>query len=152
MGNEVFKPKPGQIDYTNIKRAPVINCIVKYKDKILIVQRSSGMKFYPNCWNGVSGFLDDNRGINQKVEDELKEEVGIEKDKIISIIQGKVFDQDAPEYNKIWIVYPVLIEVNSDQVKLDWEAQNYQWIKAEETKNFKLMPGFNRVLKALKLE
>lgn len=25
-----FKPKPGQVDYTNTKRAPVINCVVKY--------------------------------------------------------------------------------------------------------------------------
>jgi len=51
-----FKPKPGQIDYTNIRVAPVINCVVQYQDKILIVRRNLKMKFYPGYWNGISGF------------------------------------------------------------------------------------------------
>ncbi|MCG2693290.1 hypothetical protein L6279_04270 [Candidatus Parcubacteria bacterium] len=38
-----FIPKPGQIDYTRKKSAPVINCVVKYQDKVLILKRSKKM-------------------------------------------------------------------------------------------------------------
>ena len=62
-----FKAKPGQVDYTNIHWAPVINCVLRYKDKILTVQRSKNLNFYPGYWTGISGFLDDNKGLNEKV-------------------------------------------------------------------------------------
>ena len=37
---ELFKPKPGQTDFTNIRWAPVINCVLKYENKILVVKRN----------------------------------------------------------------------------------------------------------------
>jgi len=144
-----FKAKVGQIDYTNIQRAPVINCLVKYNGKILIVQRNSSMKFYPDHWNGISGFLDDKKTIEQKVNEELREEIGIEENDIITIKKGEVFEQDEPRYNKTWIVHPVLVEINTNKIKLDWEAQNFKWIEPGEIKDFKLVPGFGRVLEIL---
>ena len=141
-----FQPKPGQIDYTNIRRAPVINCVVKYKDKILIVKRSAKLNFYPNYWNGISGFLDDNKTIEEKAREEVKEELGIVEEDIIYISQGDIFKQEEPKYNKTWIVHHVLVEVKYDKIKLDWEAQEYRWILPEEAKNFDLLPGFEKVL------
>lgn len=141
-----FIPKPGQVDYSNERWAPVINCIVKYGDKILIVERSKDLNFYPRYWNGVSGFLDDDRSLEQKVKNELREELGVSEDKVLSIKLGEIFHQEEPQYEKTWIVHPVLVEVNTDQVKLDWEAENYRWINVEEVKNFKLLPGFDRVI------
>lgn len=153
MGNKEikFRPKPGQVDYTNVRWTPVINCVVKYRDKILIVQRNANMRFYPEYWNGISGFLDDNRSIKEKAKDELKEELGIDGDNITSIRLGEIFHQKAPEYNKTWIVHPVLIEVGIDRVVLDWEAHDYKWIEIGEAKNFKLLPGFDKVLEKLSL-
>ncbi|MBI3459077.1 NUDIX domain-containing protein [Candidatus Azambacteria bacterium] len=143
-----FKPKDGQVDYTNIRYAPVINCIVRYGSKILIVQRSASMRLYPNLWNGISGFLDDKRDIEEKVKEELLEELSIENNNIISIIRGPIHDLEAPEYGKTWIVHSILVEVKTDKIKLDWEAQDYRWIEIEEAKNFNLFPGFDKVLTA----
>jgi len=42
-----FIPKSGQVDYTNIRYAPTINCIVKYQDEFLLVERSLDSNFYP---------------------------------------------------------------------------------------------------------
>ena len=123
----------------------MINCVVKFGDKILIVERSKDLNFYPGYWNGISGFLDD-RILEQKVKDELREELGINEDKVLSIRLGEIFHQEEPEYKKTWIVHPVLVEVNTNEVKLDWEAQNYKWIKTEEAKSFKLLPGFDKVI------
>jgi len=144
-----FKPKDGQVDFTNIRYAPVINCVVRHNDKILIVQRNSKMRLYPNFWNGISGFLDDGRRIEEKVKDELREELGIEANDIVSIHRGPVFDQEEEKYNKTWIVHPILVDVKVDKIKLDWEAQNHKWIKVEDAKTFDLLPGFDRVLASL---
>ncbi|MFA6145809.1 MAG: NUDIX domain-containing protein [Patescibacteria group bacterium] len=146
---EKFKPKPGQIDYTKARWAPVINCVIKYKNKFLLVQRSEKLNFYPGYWNGISGFLDDNKTLAEKVEEELREELGINKKDILQIRLGEVFDQDEPKYRKTWIVHPVLVKVKIDKIKLDWEARNYKWVDLQEVNKLKLLPGFNMVLEKL---
>ena len=114
-----FKPKPGQIDFTHARWAPVINCILKFQEKILVVQRSKELNFYPGYWNGISGFLDDQRSLKEKVIDEIGEELGLPKNKIKSIKFGEIFDQEAPKYKKTWIVHPVLVEISTNKIKLD---------------------------------
>lgn len=146
MKKTKFKLKPGQVDYTNTRWAPVMNCVVKYGDKILVVQRSKELNFYPGYWNGISGFLDDKRSFEQKVKDELREELGIPSKEVKKIRLGEIFHQEAPKYKKTWIVHPVLVEVSTDKIKLDWEARNYKWIKVNEAKKLKLLPGFDQVL------
>jgi isopentenyldiphosphate isomerase len=149
MKKFIFKPKAGQTDYTNIRWAPVINCVLKYKDRILVVQRSEKLNFYPGYWNGISGFLDDQRDLMEKVSDELNEELGIPKTKIKKIRLGEIFDQNEPKYNKTWIVHPVLVNVSTDKVKIDWEAKNYRWLTLREVRKLKLLPGFDKVIKHL---
>ena len=144
-----FKPKPGQIDYTNARWAPVMNCVVVYKNKFLVVQRSRKLNFYPGYWNGISGFLDDQKSLTKKVVDELKEELSISKSNIKRIRLGEIFDQEELKYKKTWIVHPVLVEVKTDAVKLDWEARDYKWVTLREVKRLKLLPGFGEVLKRL---
>lgn len=147
----MFKPKPGQVDFTSARWAPVMNCVLKYKDKLLVVQRSKNLNFYPGYWNGVSGFLDDQRSLREKVADELREELGLSKNNIKQIRLGEIFDQEEPKYKKTWIVHPVAVEVKTDKVKLDWEARNYRWITLKEAQSLKLLPGFDEVLKRLSL-
>lgn len=141
-----FKPKSGQVDFTHIRWAPVINCILKYKDKILLVQRNENMRFYPSYWNGLSGFLDDDKSLEEKVLQELKEEAGLEKRNIISIKYGNIFDQDDLGLKKTWIVHPVLIMINTDKINLDWEARKFQWMDIEEVYKLDLLPGCDKVL------
>lgn len=147
MKEPKFKPKLGQVDFTDIRWAPVINCVLKYGDKFLVVQRSKDLNLYPGYWNGISGFIDDKRSFMQKVKDEIREETGISGKNIKSIKLGEIFHQESPKYRKIWIVHPVLAEVKTEKIKLDWEAKNYKWIKISEAKKLKLLPGFSEVLK-----
>jgi isopentenyldiphosphate isomerase len=146
-----FKPKPGQIDYTKARWVPVINCVLNYKGKILIVQRSENSNFYLNYWNGISGFLDDKKSLEQKVKEELKEELGISEKEIKSIQLGEIFHQEALQYKKTWIVHPVLVKVRTDKIKLNWEAKDYKWIRLRDAKKLKLLPGFEKVLEKISL-
>lgn len=144
-----FQPKPGQVDFTSIRWTPVINCVLRYEGKLLVVQRSEKLNFYPGYWNGISGFLDDDRSLEEKVRDEIKEETGLQSKNIKEIKLGEIFDQEETKYKKTWIVHPVLVDVGSSKIKLDWESRCYKWCDYEELKKLKLLPGFEKVLEKL---
>lgn len=146
MTEKVFVPRRGQTDFTNIRWAPVINCVVEYQGKILLVQRSTDLRLYPGFWNGISGFLDDQKSLEEKVYEEVGEELGITKEQILSIDVGAIFDQDEPQYHKTWIVHPVLVRITTDKIQTDWEAEKSIWTTIEEAKETKLLPGFEKVL------
>lgn len=130
-----FKTRKGQTDYTNIHWAPVINCILFNGRQILLVKRSSRLNFYPGYWNGISGFLDDSDTLKDKVLIELKEELNINKRSVKKIKLGRIFHQTEKKYNKTWIVHPILVEVGSVRIDIDWEADRFGWFEIAETKN-----------------
>lgn len=143
-----FKPRPGQVGFTYAKSAPVINCIVQYGDKILLVRRSDKVNFYPGLWNGISGFLDEpNKTVADKVHEELREELGIFDHDILSVEEGDVIEREDPKYGKTWIISPILVKVGTNVVRLDWEAEKYAWIDLSELQNYALLPGFEDVVK-----
>ncbi|USN87587.1 MAG: NUDIX domain-containing protein [Candidatus Nomurabacteria bacterium] len=144
-----FIPKPGQVDFTNIRWAPVVNCVVEYEGSFLLVKRSQELRLYPNFWNGISGFLDDDQCLEEKVRNEIKEELGLDENDVLEIRLGQIFDQDEPKYKKTWIVHPVHVKVKTDKITLDWEAANYKWLEFSEIKDLDLLPGFDLVLKSL---
>ena len=149
MKPEKFTPAPGQVDFTHVRWAPVVNCVLCHEDKILLVKRSHNLRLYPDYWNGISGFLDDDKNLTEKVHQEVREETGLTTEHIVAIKPGTIFDQEEPKYGKTWIVHPVLVEVNTNKIKLDWEAADYQWVTPTEATKLKLLPGFGRVLRKL---
>ena len=68
---------------------------------------------------------------------------------MISVTQGEVFEYDDPRYNKTWIIHPVLVDVKTDAIRLDWEAKDSRWVTLEEVKEYNVLPGFERVLSTL---
>ena len=104
------------------------------------------MRLYSGCWNGVSGFLDDARSIEEKVTQELGEELGIAPEGIGSIERGQVLPQEAPEYRKTWFGVPVLARVGVTDFKLDWEAKRAKWHAPDEIGKLGLLPGFDMVI------
>ncbi len=146
MSEKRFVPQPGQVDFTNIRFAPVINCVVMFQGKILLVKRSETLNFYPGYWNGISGFLDDQKDFDEKVREEIHEELGLESSHIQTIQHGQIFHQDEPKYNKTWIVHPVLVSIDTDRINTDWESQSLSWVAPSQARKMKLLPGFEKVL------
>lgn len=141
-----FEPKEGQVDFSNARYCPVINCVVEHEGKLLLVKRSKGLRLYPGYWNGISGFLDDDKSIEDKVKEELIEELGLKADQIQSIKQGPVLVQEDTSINKTWIVFPIHVLISTDKFKLDQEASEAKWLTLEEARKQKLLPGFDEVL------
>jgi NADH pyrophosphatase NudC (nudix superfamily) len=149
MAEEKFVPKDDQIDFTNARYCPVINCVIEHDGKILLVKRSKNLRFYPEYWNGISGFLDDSKSIEEKVQEELREELNIESDKIQKISGGPILVQEALDYKKTWIVFPAHVIISTDKYKLDREASEAKWLAFSEVRSKKLLPGFDEVLSSI---
>jgi isopentenyldiphosphate isomerase len=149
---EFYKKLPkfpdGRIDYSNSDTAPVVTVFLKYKDKILLLKRSEKVLTYKGKWNAIAGYLDDLKPIQEKVKEEIKEELGIEKDIVSSVFIGESYKFRDEKINKTWIVFPVMVELkNEPKVKLDWEHTESRWIKPEELASFNTIPHFNQSLK-----
>lgn len=138
----------GRINYSNSDAAPVITVFLKYKDKILLMKRSNRVLTYKGKWNTVAGYLDELRPINEKIEEEIEEESGIEEDNISSISIGESYKFTDNKIDKTWIVFPSLVELkNEPEIKLNWEHTEYKWLKPEELENFDIVSNLKKSLK-----
>lgn len=146
MAEPTFVPKPGQVDFTHIRYAPVLNVIVVHNGNVLMVRRAPDLKFYPSYWHCIAGFLDDDQSIEEKVAEELREELGWQSDDFEVVRRGQVRIDESPKYHKTYIVVPVLVEAKSNAVRLDWEASEAKWFAPERIKELKLLPDFLEVL------
>jgi 8-oxo-dGTP diphosphatase len=142
----MFVPRPGQVDYTHIRYAPVLNAAVVCRGKVLLLQRSSGMHSYPNHWCGISGYLDDDQSVEDKARQEMLEEVGVTGDSILSMQRGTVLLQEAPDHRKSWLVVPILVHVSNRRYRLNWESQVAGWFGMTQAMSLPLLPGFEAVI------
>jgi len=149
MTKPAFIPADGQVDYTNIRYCPVVHCIVRHGGRILMLQRSPDMTIHPGYWCGVTGFLDDQAGVEDKARQEVAEELGLRLAAITNLHVGPVFVSDDPRLGKTWIVFPVLVDINTAKVKTDWEAAAHKWLPLDKIEALPLLPGFKKVLDAL---
>lgn len=72
-------------DYSHAKSAPVIIIFVKYRDKFLLVKRSTKMLTYQGLWSCLAGFVDDDKTMEEKVKFEIEEELGLNQSDIKEI-------------------------------------------------------------------
>jgi isopentenyldiphosphate isomerase len=135
------KFEDGRIDYRNSAKAPVVTVFVKYNNKILLLKRSSNVNDYPRKWNAVTGFMDELIAVEEKILQELNEELGIGKDSINSIRVGKPYEVKDSDINKIWIVNPAIVELSKvPEIKLNFEHTDFKWIRKEELNFFNTVP------------
>ena len=141
MTQPKFIPKPGQVDYTNIRYVPTVNSIVTHDGKILCVKRSPDLRLFPNYWDWVCGFLDDNKSIEDKAREELSEELGLTDKDIVSFKRGEPILEETPQYHKTWFIIPLLVEVRTEAYTLLEEASEAGWFEPQELKKLNLVPG-----------
>ncbi len=137
-------------DFTNAKVAPVLICFVCYKDKFLILKRSDKVLAYKNLWSTLAGFIDDEKSLDNKVVEEITEELGLDKKDIKEIIQGEVYTYKDKKLGRDWIRHLVIARIANPNIKLNWEHTDYKWITPDEIDRYQLTPGFDENLKRIK--
>lgn len=59
-----------------------------------------------------------------------------------------IFNQQAPDMLKTWVVHAVKVEIKTDQITLDEEASEYEWIDIKHglRDDNNMLPGFVDVM------
>lgn len=150
FAKKLSKFPDGRIDYSESDTAPVVTIFIKYKNKILLLKRSNKVRAYQNKWNTVAGYLDELKPIRDKALEEIKEELGIDKNNVSKIYFGEPYRFTDNEVAKTWIVHPILVELkNKPEIKLNWEHTEYKWIEPEKIKFFDIVPKLKESLKRI---
>jgi ADP-ribose pyrophosphatase YjhB (NUDIX family) len=142
-----FVAEPGQVDFTNIRYAPVLDVVVVRENKVLLAKRSANRNLYPNYWSTIAGFLDDDKSIEDKAYEELREELGMQESDVVSLKRGSVILREDPKYHKTWFIMTMLAHVKTDAFTLDWEASEARWFELPEIAKLDLLPGTLEVIR-----
>ena len=138
----------GRVDYTTSHEAPVLSIFIVFKDELLILKRSQKVLAYKGKWNVVGGYIDEEVELQDKVLEELREELNIKKDIIQNIKFGK--PKTVRDKDRLWHVHPVLVQLkNKPKIELDFEHTEFKWIKKESLKDFDTVPGIEKEFIAL---
>ncbi|HIH23717.1 TPA: NUDIX domain-containing protein [Candidatus Woesearchaeota archaeon] len=135
----------GRIDYTGARIAPVLNCYIRHDDRLLVLKRSDKVSFLKGRWHVIAGYLDEIKTVEDKAIEELGEETGILRAHVSSVQLHEPYV--AHSHNTDWEVYPVLIDVRTADVTLDWEHSEYAWIRADEIDAYGMEPNIARYAK-----
>ena len=141
----------GRINFTGIKKAPVLNVVVCYEGEILIVKRSDKVSAYRGLWNGISGFIDEPKSIEDFALQEISEELSLKKSMVQSVRAAEPYEVSDEGIDRIWVVYPVLAQLKAKpRIVLDWEHTDFAWIKPDQLSQYDFVKDFDiSVFKAL---
>jgi len=137
------------IDYTHARSAPVIVIFVKYRDKFILVKRSTKMLTYQGLWSCIAGFVDDEKTVEEKVIFEMEEELGLKREDLKEIKEIDTYLFLDKDLDREWIRHLYFVEITNPNVKLSWEHSEMVWVTAEEAKTYETTPGFNEDLEKI---
>lgn len=133
----------------NMKHKSVVTCILKQKDKILLVKRGKTAPAYPERWSFIHGLIVDDRTPLQAAIKEIQDETKLTEKDIKLLKKLKPFEQEDREIDTTWEVNAFLFETRKDKITLDFENTEYIWVKPEEIINYWLLPGMLQVASRL---
>jgi predicted aconitase with swiveling domain/8-oxo-dGTP pyrophosphatase MutT (NUDIX family) len=135
------------LDMMDLNQRKVVTCILRCKGKMLLLKRSQKVGTNKGKWAGVSGFIERGDTPEETALKEVAEETGI----TAARIEGRGEVLRIRDGLNIWSIYPFLFDVDDEGVKLDWEHTESAWIDMGELTGYDTVPGFAKVLEALRL-
>ena len=128
-----------------MRRAKIATAFLEHNSHILILKRSKKVKTMKEKWAGVSGYVEAEAPIDAAIR-EVREETGIDKEKLKLLAKGKAIDVIDRENNTIWQVHPFLFYTYDTNIRLEKEHEEYRWIKPEEIINYDTVPKLKEAL------
>jgi 8-oxo-dGTP diphosphatase len=135
----------GRIDYHGSPENFVFNIRIRYDEKILLLKRSDKIGAYKGKWDSIWWFIDEEKPADQKISEEIHEELWITPDEIQSIHKGRIHVMMDKEMGRARINYPVLVTLQHEpKIQLDRENSEYQWITPDEIIKFDTVPELEK--------
>jgi len=130
-------------------RVNIITVFLEHDKKILILKRSQKVKTMKTKWAGISGYIEHEEPVKRALK-EIAEETGLKNQNVTLLRIGKpleAVESDKPEIT--WIVHPFLFSSSTDQIRIDWEHDEYRWINPKEIENYETVPRLEDALDSL---
>ena len=130
-----------------MRSTKIVTSFLINNKKILILRRSNKVKSMKGLWAGVSGIIEKNEEPLKRAKIEIFEELGITEEKITLVKASEKMRVNSPQYeNHEWEVYPFLFEVKDQEINLNWENSEFDWINIEELGKYETVPSLQKVL------
>ena len=127
-------------------RVNIVTVFLEHHKKILILKRSQKVKTMKTKWGGISGYIEQEEPVMRALK-EIEEETGLNNNNVRLINIGEPLEAiQANDPEITWIVHPYLFSSNTDQIRIDWEHDEYRWINPKEIKNYETVPRLGDAL------
>ncbi len=137
----------GRIDYTTAPKCPVINVIVVYKQRALLLKRSDKVMAYKGKWNCLGGFLDEVGTIEDKIHEELREELSVLPTLVERIAYVDPIEVVDSVIGRTWLIQPAVVVLKEQPIiTLDWEHTDYAWVTEDEIKKYDTVEGLDKLI------
>ncbi len=135
------------IDLFDLQEKRVVTCVMRRGGKILILKRSLKVGTNKGKWAAVSGFIERGESPEETALKEVAEETGmttarLERKAGVLRIRDGIY---------LWSIHPFLFEAGEEDVVMDWEHTECAWVGMDELAGYDTVPGFRKVLEALRL-
>ncbi|RMF31531.1 MAG: NUDIX domain-containing protein, partial [Candidatus Nitrosothermus koennekii] len=100
-----------------MREAKIATAFLEHNGSILILKRSKNVKTMRGKWAGISGYIENESPLDAAIR-EIKEETGIDKDKLRLLAKGDTIDVIDYENNTIWKVHPFLFYTYDTNIRL----------------------------------
>ena len=135
-----MKTLPSQTpDRPEKSRKRVVSALLRKDDFFLILERSTQVGSYQGYWSCVSGFVERDEDPLETALREVTEETGISKDSLTLLSQNgpNLTETETLVFESYWFLF----DSTDSQVEIDWEHDQFAWVKADELKEYRLVPG-----------
>ena len=126
---------------------PVISCLLKNKDEILILKRSCQVGSFQGYWSCISGYMEKEEDPLETAYREVFEETKIPKEEISNHLLDGPFYSEAEDV--VFEAHWVLMETKIKRIVLDWEHESCQWINSKKIPDVKVVPWLPTLIKYL---
>jgi 8-oxo-dGTP diphosphatase len=132
----------GTLEIDGVREVRVVTAFLQRPDgRILLLRRSEQVGSFQGHWAAVSGYLEDPSPAAQVLR-EVREETGVSDPKLTLVGPGDpVLSRDG---NRVYVVHPFRVDVPSDEVRLNWEHTEFEWVDAAEMGRRPTVPHLQR--------
>jgi 8-oxo-dGTP diphosphatase len=132
---------------------PVILAIIRKDGKYLLTKRAEGDPEDPHSsygsWQIPGGGLEFGESVEECLQREVQEELGIEVTRISMLNQ--IFHQVRNNWHGIFITFVCEMKDPNVQIKINNEASDYGWFTIEDIKNLVSLPLTEEIINAANL-
>ena len=128
-----------------LEERKTITCFLESSEEILILRRSRQVVTYQARWAGISGSIDTTA--DEQALTEIREETGLCQEDIELVKKGEPLSIKDQKLGVTWLVHPYLFHLKDrSKVKIDWEHEEFKWIKPEDIAKFETVPKLKETL------